>query len=257
VRRAFAILRAFGPADRLLPLGEVARRASLDKATTRRLLRTLIVEHLIEQRAETREYSVALGALELIAGATEAAELRRRSQLLLAAQVEATRAVAAYVIVEYDGSALCIDMIEGEGSVPSPWAIGERRPLHVCASSRILLANLPPEERAAVLAGALPALTAATPTDRVLLAARLDAIRARDWDLGVDEVVPGAATVAMPVRDEAGAVIAALGIAGPTADMLEGEQPRHLAAMRETVREMERRLGAPSPIVVGGGEPAH
>ena len=44
VRRALAILRAFRLSDRSLALGEIARRARLDKATARRLLVTLMAE---------------------------------------------------------------------------------------------------------------------------------------------------------------------------------------------------------------------
>ena len=54
VRRALAILRAFRLTDRSLALGEIAQRAALDKGTTRRLLITLMKEHLIDQSAETK-----------------------------------------------------------------------------------------------------------------------------------------------------------------------------------------------------------
>src|SRR5580692_5648179 len=94
VRRALAILRAFGPADRSLPLGEIARRAELDKATTRRLLRTLIGENVVEQSGPSKEYSLGLGMLELTAGATPVDQLRRRAQPLLAALAETTGATA-------------------------------------------------------------------------------------------------------------------------------------------------------------------
>ena len=55
VRRALSILRAFKIGDRALSLGEIAGRTRLDKGTTRRLLMTLIGEHLIDQKKENRQ----------------------------------------------------------------------------------------------------------------------------------------------------------------------------------------------------------
>jgi DNA-binding IclR family transcriptional regulator len=255
VKRAVAILRAFGPSDRNLPLGEIARRTELDKATTRRLLRTLIGENLIQQHHSTREYSLALGVLVLAAGATPVDAMRRRAQVLLATLVETTRTDAAYLIVPHNGVALCIEMVEGERLMPSPWSIGEQRPLHACAATRVLMANLPLEVRIAALSGNLPALTANTPTDPFQLSNILDTIRTRDWDIGFGDVVPGVANLGLPVRGEAGEVIAAVGIAGPSEDMLEGERPRYLDMVRGKVRELERRLGAPDHQ--GGGRRGH
>ena len=198
VKRAVAILRAFGPGDRSLPLGEIARRATLDKATTRRLLRTLIGESLIEQEGLTREYSLGLGVLELAAGATPADDMRRRAQLLLATVVEATQTGAAYLVVPHHGGALCVEAVVGERSLPSTWSIGERRSLNACAATRVLMAYLPLEVRMAALSGELPALTAATPTDPFLLSNLLDTIRLRDWEVGLDDVVPGIASLGLP-----------------------------------------------------------
>jgi DNA-binding IclR family transcriptional regulator len=251
VKRAVAILRAFGPADRSLPLGEIARRATLDKATARRLLRTLIGESLVEQETLTREYSLGLGVLELAAGATPADELRRRAQLLLATLVEATRTGAAYLIVPHHGAGLCVESVVGERPLPATWSIGERRALNSCAATRVLMAHLPLEGRMAALSGVLPALTAATPTDPFLLSSLLETIRLRDWEIGLDDVVPGVASLGLPVRGETGDVIAALGITGPREEILEGERPRYLEVMRVKVRELERRLSMAPPTLAG------
>jgi IclR family transcriptional regulator, pca regulon regulatory protein len=251
VRRALAVLRAFGPEDQSLPLGEIARRAGLDKATARRLLRTLIGERLIEQQGPSRDYSLGLGVLALTIGPTPADALRRRALPLLVDIAEAT-AAAAYLVVQHIGAALCIAAVGSEPPVPGPWVIGEQRPLNTCAVSRVLMAYLPLEERMAALSGRLPALTPATPTDPFQLSGLLDTIRQREWDVGLGDVVAGVATVGLPVRRSGGEVVAALGIAAAEHVVMEGGRPRYLDVLRAKVRELERRLARPLAPLTGG-----
>jgi IclR family pca regulon transcriptional regulator len=241
VRRALSILRAFGPGERALPLGEIARRAEIDKATALRLLRTLIREHLVEQQP-SRDYSLSLGVLSLSAGATPADELRRRAQPMLAALAEMTEATA-FLAVVHGGEALCIEALSGELAGPTLVTVGLHVPLHACAAPRVLMAFLPLEARMAMLAAPLPALTPATPTDPYQVSAMLDTIRTRGWDNSHSEIEDGVSCLGLPLRDDAGEVIATVGIAARHPPDPDGEQPRHLETVIGKVREFERRYG--------------
>ena len=249
VRRALAILRAFGPDDTGLPLGEIARRADLDKATARRLLRTLIAEGLMRQHAPSKDYSLDLGVLELAAGATPADTLRRLAGPRLAGIVAAS-GCAALLLVAHEDAALCLATLDGEPPCRAPRQTGERIALHTDAAARVLMAYLRLEERMALLAGALPAPpcagAGAPPTDPFQLSARLDTIRQRDWDVATGEVAPGIAVLGAPVRGLRGAVVAALALAGPHEMLLTGEEPRFLDLLRGEARAMERALAAPA-----------
>ena len=140
VRRALAILRAFRLSDRSLALGEIARRARLDKATARRLLMTLMAERLVEQDADTKGYSLGLGVLELAAGLTPCDDLRQRAQPLLAAIAEDTGATA-FLGVVHDGAALCIGRVDGDEAIQiRAWSVGGRMPLNCGAGPRVLMA---------------------------------------------------------------------------------------------------------------------
>jgi DNA-binding IclR family transcriptional regulator len=242
VRRAFAILRAFGPADRDLPLGEIARRAGHNKPTARRLLLTLIGERLISQQGRSRDYSLSLGVLELSAGATPADPLRRRAQPLLAELAAATGATA-FLVVPYDGVALCVETTVGDWTAPAPVSVGARLPLNISAAPRVLLAFQPLRTRMELLTGPFPALTPETPTDPFQLAGMMDTIRKRGWDASQGHVRKGISGLGVPLRDGAGEVIAAVGLAGPDARMFDLDQPRHLELVLGKVRDWEQRLG--------------
>jgi DNA-binding IclR family transcriptional regulator len=240
VQRAFAVLRAFGPADIRLPLRLVAERTGLDKATTRRLLRTLMGEGLIMQHDDNRDYSLGLGVLELVAGATPLDPLRQRAQPLLAELAETTGATT-YLVVPHDQTALCIETMVGDCNAPPPLPLGARLPLHASSAPRVLLAFMPYRERMTALAAPLPALTEATPTDPLDLSQMLDRIRERGWDASQGHVERGLSSIGVPVRDATGHVVAAIGITGRDERMMEGDQPRHLDSVLAAVRDWEGR----------------
>ncbi len=242
VRRALGILRAFRVSERALALGEIAQRAQLDKATARRLLRTLMAERLVEQNGATKAYSLGLGVLELAAGLTPCEDLRQRAQVVLAAIAEATGATA-FLGVVHDDAGLCIGRVDGDSEIRlRAWSIGGRLKLNSGAGPRVLMAHLPPEERARLLALPLEALTPSSPTDPAELATRLEMIRARGWELAIDDVVEGIASLGVPVHDGAGKVIAAISISGLHCNMLDHGEPRHLTILQTHVRELEERL---------------
>ncbi len=243
VRRALAILRAFRLTDRSLALGEIARRAALDKATAWRLLATLIEEGLVEQNPETKSYALGLGVLELAAGLRPGEDLRQRAQPVLAGIAQATGATA-FLGVTHDGAALCIGRVDGGEAIQiRAWSIGGRLPLHCGAGPRVLMAHRPEPELRRLLARPLEALTPFSPTEPASLAKALARIRDRGWELAVDDVVEGISGVGVPVRDRSGAVIAAISISGLHRHILDKDRPRHLAVLREKAQELERSLG--------------
>ncbi|HEX4764830.1 MAG TPA: IclR family transcriptional regulator [Lichenihabitans sp.] len=244
VRRALSILRAFRSTDRDLPLGEIASRARLDKGTTHRLLRTLMVEGLVEQQEAGMTYSLGIGVLELAAGLTREGDLRQRAQPVLAALAQATETTAFLGIV-HDHHAMCIGRVDGGLAIQiRSWSIGGRLPLHGGAGPRVLLANLPAIERARLLSGKLEALTSRTPTDPVDLDRRLQAIRERGWDFGINEIIEGIASVAVPLHGRTGAVVATISISGLNAHMIEDGQPRHLPILQAMTSKLEAGLAA-------------
>jgi DNA-binding IclR family transcriptional regulator len=243
VRRALAILRAFRLSDRALSLGEIARRASLDKATARRLLITLMQERLVEQNAESKSYALGLGVLELGAGLQPCADLRQHAQPVLAAIAEATGATA-FLGVVHDESALCIGRVDGDRTIQvRNWSIGGRLPLHCGAGPRVLMAWQPEEERLRLLARPLEALTPFTPAEPGRLDEILARIRERGWELAIDDVVEGISGLGVPVRNGGGVVVAAVSISGLHRDIRDGDRPRHLEILQSKVRDLERAIG--------------
>jgi IclR family transcriptional regulator, KDG regulon repressor len=106
-------------------------------------------------------------------------------------------------------------------------SLGQRRPLHA-GPGRVLLAYAPDAVQAQVLAQRLPRFTPATPTDPKIIAGDLFRIRSRGYLITSEEVTPGAVTVAAPVRDAGGRVIAVMFVTAPSLRMRLATAP-HLA----------------------------
>ena len=127
--------------------------------------------------------------------------------------------------------------------------VGKRQPLHA-GSSRLLLAHAPEAVQTQVLAQRLPRFTPATRTDAAWIAADLQRIRGRGYLLTTDEVVAGAATVAAPVRDASGQVVAVLSVSAPTMRMRPPRPRALLPLVLDAAFKRSRVLGA-----VGGESP--
>ncbi len=128
--------------------------------------------------------------------------------------------------------------------------VGKRQPLHA-GSSRLLLAHAPEAVQTQVLAQRLPRFTPATRTDAAWIAADLQRVRGRGYLLTADEVVAGAATVAAPVKDASGQVVAVLSVSAPTMRM-RPPRPRALLPMvLDAATKLSRALGASASDTVG------
>jgi IclR family transcriptional regulator, pca regulon regulatory protein len=91
--------------------------------------------------------------------------------------------------------------------------IGTRLPAYATSMGRVLLAALPPEERAQRLADLRPrALTDRTLTDPADLARELDGVREAGFCVVDQELELGLRSISVPVRGAAGSVVAAANV---------------------------------------------
>jgi DNA-binding IclR family transcriptional regulator len=124
--------------------------------------------------------------------------------------------------------------------------VGERRPLHA-GPGRLLLAHAPAAVQARVLAQRLPRFTPATPTDPRWIAGDLPRMRARPCFTSFGEIHAGAVTVAAPVRDASGGVVAVLSIAAASLRMRPSRAKTMAAPVIEAAAALSLCLGHRPP----------
>jgi DNA-binding IclR family transcriptional regulator len=127
--------------------------------------------------------------------------------------------------------------VEGNYELRHFTEIGKPLPLSVGASGKLLLAFADPATRAQELRRVAAASLSPRAPSLEELTIQLDEIHRTDWAMSFGEREEGLAAAAVPIRDQAGTVNAALAISGPTArltaDRFEGLRPQLSAAAHE------------------------
>jgi DNA-binding IclR family transcriptional regulator len=194
-------------------LTEVAAAAGIPKSTASRLIGALERRGLVEQvgeRGRLRPGPAILRVAERGLLERNLVELARDHLDRLAELSGETinLAVPGPIGVEHIAQ---VDSIHFLGA--GQW-MGRAADFHCTANGKIFLAY-----GRAELHEPLPSLTTETITDPVVLRAELDAVRRVGAATAVDELEPGLAAIAAPVRGTHGDVVAALSITGPTLRM--------------------------------------
>jgi IclR family KDG regulon transcriptional repressor len=129
--------------------------------------------------------------------------------------------------------------------------VGKRGPLHA-GSSRLLLAFAPEAVQTQLLAKRLNRFSPATRIDATWIASDLHRIRTRGYLITSDEVVAGAVSIAAPVYDATGSVVAVMHISAPSMRM-RAPRPRNLLPqVIEAAAKLSAALGAEVKPAQGG-----
>jgi IclR family transcriptional regulator, KDG regulon repressor len=241
VTRALSILNAFAGRG-FMTLGEIAAATQLDKATTRRLLLTLIGGRFVVQDAATQRYGLGGAIRALSASVVEHFDLRATAAPVLA-EIAAELHTTMFVSVYRDGAAVCLDRIHDiHGMEVRWWAVGGTLPLNCGGAPKLLLAFQSPAEIDRMLARPLTQLTPKSTMDPRALRRQLDKIRARGWEFAVDDVAVGLSALAVPVLDHDGTIVGALSMGGLTPQMVRRGQPIHLKRLQAAAETVRARI---------------
>jgi IclR family pca regulon transcriptional regulator len=208
--RGLAVIRAFGPDDPELTLSDVARRTGLTRAAARRFLLTLT--DLGYVRSDGKQFALTPRILELgyaYLSSLSLPEIAEPHLERLAAEVRESSSVSVL-----DG-----DEIVYVGRVPTSRImrvsinVGTRFPAYATSMGRVLLAALTDDDLKAYLARAeIRPLTARAIASSEELREELLRIRGQGWALVDQELEEGLRSIAAPVRDGGGRIVAAVNV---------------------------------------------
>ncbi len=208
--RGLDVLRAFQPRQPVMSLTAVATAAGLARPTARRVLLTL--EQLGYVRSADRGFELTPRVLELGMSYVLSRSLWEVARPHMEQLVALTHESSS--IAQLDGSDIVyVARVAVPKIVALVVTIGTRFPAMQTSLGKVLLAALPPEEAERVLAE--PSRSGITPRwqpDSDERAAALRQVRARGWALTDEELAPGIRSVAAPLRDGDGQVIASLNV---------------------------------------------
>jgi len=123
--------------------------------------------------------------------------------------------------------------------------VGAAIPWHACALGHAIVAYLPAQEAARIMAEERTALTGRTRTTRASLGQALAQVRRRGYAVENQEATVGDAGIAAPIVGRDGTVTGAIGLVGPAERILDHATQAELArAVLESARSISRDLGA-------------
>jgi len=186
----------------------------MSKSSVHRALATLSEHGFVEQDPFSRRYRLGIRLFEIGAAAIHQRGLHGAAHPALVELATAT-GEACHLAVLSKTEAVYIYKIDGASNFSMTSRVGGRAPVHCTGIGKVLLAWAGTDLFRRVVDGGLRPFTPLTITSPTKLAAELEGVRSRGYALDDGEYEVGLRCVAAPIRDHAGAVIAALGIAGP------------------------------------------
>ncbi|MDF5753282.1 IclR family transcriptional regulator C-terminal domain-containing protein [Spongiactinospora sp. TRM90649] len=206
--RGLAVIRAFGADTPELTLSEVARASGLTRAAARRFLLTLVDIGYV--RTDGRVFALSPRVLELGYAYLSGLSLPEVATPHLERLVAEVRESASVAVLD-DADVVYVARVATGRIMRVAISIGTRFPAHATSMGRVLLAwraDLP--ERLA--RADLRPLTGRTITSPAGLAEELARVREQGWALVDQELEEGLRSIAAPVRDRAGTVVAAVNL---------------------------------------------
>ena len=220
--------------ERGLAYSEVVARTQLPKATTHRVLKSLVQIGYLRFDAEAGRYSGDLKLAFLGSAVTSHFDLQGYVRPhLLKLQAE-TKHTCNLGVLSGDAG-VYLDKLESSDAfgIKLYSAIGKPFPLHCTAMGKILLAGMESAVARRVLSGRLEAFTPHTITDPAVLRRELERVRRQAYALDREEITRGIMCVAAPIHNREGDTIAAISVAFPAyIDKERGIKPEIRAVTR-------------------------
>ncbi len=214
--RGLSVLSSFSQERPVLSLTDISQHLQLNKTTTFRLLSTLESLGYLQRDPQTKLYRPALEVLRLGFVVLNSLEVRQMAAPYLRQLVDEVKETVNLAVLD-DHEVIYIDRVGSKHMVDVYRPIGSRLPAYCTATGKALLAFLPPEQVAEVLA----AITWVSYTKNTIvtpeaLKENLALVRERGFSDNNGEMVLELRSVAAPIRQIDGHVLAAINILGPS-----------------------------------------
>jgi DNA-binding IclR family transcriptional regulator len=238
IERAFSVLRCLSGGE--AGVTDVAERVNLPKSTVSRLLATLESLGVVEQPQSGGPYRLGGQLVEIAAAALPGRSLAAAAHPHLVELTRLTGEASSLSTLE-QRRVLYLDQIESDNAVQVRDWTGAQIPLHVVSSGLAMLAFAEPSVIDAYLDRPLERFTIRSVVDHDEVRARLAQVAVDGWSWVVDEYEHGISSIAAPIRDHSGVVVAAVHSHGPTY-RFPGE--RTAESVAELVVNTARRIEA-------------
>lgn len=234
VRRALAIMALINEKRQVISIRDVTAETMLPKTTAIRLLQTLVQAGLL-WTSGNGTFTVGPGLVRWAKLATAMWVVPEDVRTLMRALADECGETANLYVLS--GIArVCVAQAEGPRSLRRVVAVGDELATWGGAGSKILLADTDEAVLREIASGSPDGLARLPGLVREIEAARRDG-----YAVTHGEREEGVSSVAAPVHDAGGRVIAALSVSGPTSRFLDAAVKTFAAAVVASARKLSER----------------
>lgn len=246
VATAVRLLKTFSEGEAEIGVTTLSKRLGVAKSTVYRLASTLVAEGMLEQNRENDKYRLGLALFGLGALVRQRMNVSTEARPHIFALREATNETVHLAVPE-GAQIIYVYDLESTQAIRQRANLGERKPAFCSAEGRAILAFSSPEQVEAVIAAGLVARTSRTDVNPRNLRRALEQARAQGYAMEDEQSEMGMRSLAAPIRDSEGRVVAAVGIAGPMQRMSDEAMARFAPLVVDTANVISARLGFRSP----------
>jgi IclR family pca regulon transcriptional regulator len=250
LERGLAILASFSERRPLMGISDLARAVELNKSTAHRYVATLTALGYLQQDPASRKYRLGLRVIDLGFAAVNSMEITKVAAPFLQALSEETGHTANMAVldgVDIVYVARCRTVREGRLGIDLNLHVGSRLPAYCTSMGKVLLAHQPAERLGRLIDGIdLTRRGPHTVTTREGLVSALAQIRRTGLGVNDEELAAGLRSMAVPVRDGFGDVVAAVNLAVHMSiwgASTEAIARKYEAPLRRAADQISRRLG--------------
>ncbi|MCC5950065.1 MAG: helix-turn-helix domain-containing protein [Nitriliruptoraceae bacterium] len=251
--RGLRVLRCFGAGASELTLSEVARLTDLNRATARRLLLTLEEQGYVRRSGD--RFSLTPRVLDL--GYAYLSSFALPELALPSIEALSTEVREASSLGVLDATdVVYVARVPAKRVMTVSIGLGTRFPAYRTSLGRAILCGASDDEVAAVWAASDRAEpTPKTVTSLAAFQATIEEARAKGYAMVDQELELGVRSVAAPVRDAAGAIVAAINVSTHVSRTSKSELVRTVVPpLRRAVADVERAVATRPGLRVTGVE---
>ncbi len=237
------IIEALAAAGQPMRLTALANQLGEPKAKMHRHLSTLKHLGFVDQDTKTETYRLGLKLVHIGQSAADQFDLRRLAEPYMARLRDLTHQTVV-LSTPANGDAIIGAVVDSPNLVTISVRMGYRLPAHASAQGRLNLAFAPAAVQQRVLSRKLQVFTPRTLTDPARLRERFAQIRARLYDVSMDETLLGISAVAAPILNFDNDLVGAIAIVGTTQYVHEPVDPEQLKLLLACTKAISLKLNS-------------
>lgn len=246
VDKALELMNVFSQSRPELGLSELARIATLDKATVHRMLGTLAKHGFVEQDVHSKLYRLGAAPLRYARIRESSFPTAALIDPILQQLAEETGETCHASLIAGGGLAT-VGVVPGKRALHVTLDAGERLPYHATASGIVCLAFLPERQLRAVLAKTLSPYTDQTEVTPDLVLQAVTRSRQMGYAFADQTYEADVCGIAAPIFDGGGHASGAVAVATPASRMTRDVKAHTIKCALSAAIRVTQSLGAEPP----------